>query len=169
MEAMAVRNVAVRTGIESGLVVIDIDPQHGGSGTIRSLIANHSPLERGPVVRTGAGGWHLLFAHPGEAIRNSAGTRLGAGIDVRGDGGYVIAPPVVTRAATCIAGTLRPSTSPDCRVGSSECCELQNEDDRPRYANPSASTKRSPLGLASRSTAKPIACELRQTARGTAH
>ena len=86
-------NVAVRTGIQSGLVVIDIDPQHGGSGTMRSLIANHSPLERGPVVRTGAGGWHLLFAHPGEPVRNSAGTRLGAGIDVRGDGGYVIAPP----------------------------------------------------------------------------
>jgi hypothetical protein len=60
---------------------------------MRSLIANHAPLERGPVVRTGAGGWHLLFGHPEEPVRNSAGTRLGAGIDVRGDGGYVIAPP----------------------------------------------------------------------------
>ncbi len=86
-------NVAVRTGTESGLIVIDIDPQHGGAKNMRTLIAAHEPLPRGPVVRTGSGGWHLLFAHPGEAIRNSAGTRLGAGIDVRGDGGYVIAPP----------------------------------------------------------------------------
>ncbi len=86
-------NVAVRTGTVSRLVVIDIDPQHGGLASMRRLIADHSPLPRGPVVRTGAGGWHLLFAHPGDPVRNSAGTRLGAGIDVRGDGGYVIAPP----------------------------------------------------------------------------
>jgi hypothetical protein len=35
---------------------------------------------------------HLLFRHPGEPVRNSAGA-LGGGLDVRGDGGYVIAPP----------------------------------------------------------------------------
>jgi hypothetical protein len=86
-------NVAVRTGSESGLVVIDIDPQHGGAETMRALIASHAPLPRGPVVRTGSGGWHLLFAHPGEPVRNSAGTRLGTGVDVRGDAGYAIAPP----------------------------------------------------------------------------
>ena len=60
---------------------------------MRALIASHAALPRGAVVRTGSGGWHLLFAHPGEPVRNSAGTRLGPGIDVRGDGGYVIAPP----------------------------------------------------------------------------
>jgi hypothetical protein len=86
-------NVALRTGAESGLVVVDIDPQHGGAATMRALTRDRAPLPKGPVVRTGSGGWHLLFAHPSETVRNSAGTRLGAGVDVRGDGGYVIAPP----------------------------------------------------------------------------
>jgi hypothetical protein len=86
-------NIAVRTGAESGLVVIDIDPQHGGAATMRALVRDHTPPPRGPIVRTGSGGWHLLFAHPGEPVRNSAGTRLGPGVDVRGDGGYAIVPP----------------------------------------------------------------------------
>jgi hypothetical protein len=85
-------NVGVRTGAVSGLVVIDIDPQHGGLETIRRIHAEH-PLPQGLRVRTGSGGWHLYFAHPGHRISNSAGTVLGPGVDVRGDGGYVIAPP----------------------------------------------------------------------------
>ncbi|MGH3848191.1 MAG: bifunctional DNA primase/polymerase, partial [Pseudonocardiaceae bacterium] len=39
------------------------------------------------------GGRHLYFRHPGCAIPNDAGRRLGPGLDIRGDGGYVIAPP----------------------------------------------------------------------------
>ena len=85
-------NVAIRTGAVSGLVVIDIDPDHGGLDTMRSLAAE-APIPKGLRVRTGSGGWHLYFAHPGGRVRNSAGTALGPGVDVRGDGGYVIAPP----------------------------------------------------------------------------
>jgi hypothetical protein len=85
-------NVGVRTGVESNLVVLDIDPRHGGTRSIKGLIDRHGDLRGVPRVRTGAGGWHLYFAHPGTAVRNSAG-RLGAGLDVRGDGGYVVAPP----------------------------------------------------------------------------
>jgi len=76
----------------SGLVVIDIDPAHGGLDSICRLHAEHA-LPDGLRVRTGSGGWHLYFAHPGFDVGNSAGTVLGAGVDVRGDGGYVIAPP----------------------------------------------------------------------------
>lgn len=86
-------NVAIRTGEVSGLVVIDIDPQHDGCETLDRLVREHRQLPTGPAVRTGSGGQHLFFAHPGETVRNSAGTRLGPGIDIRGDGGYVIAPP----------------------------------------------------------------------------
>lgn len=85
-------NVGIRTGAVSGLVVVDIDPQHGGLDTMRSLVADGA-IPRGLRVRTGSGGWHLYFAHPGGHVRNSAGTALGPGVDVRGDGGYVIAPP----------------------------------------------------------------------------
>jgi hypothetical protein len=90
-------NVGVITGSVSGLVVIDIDPGHGGVDTMRHLVAQHGPLPTGPRVRTGSGGWHLLFAHPGGTVRNSV-SRIGSGVDVRGDGGYVIAPPSRHRA-----------------------------------------------------------------------
>lgn len=87
------RNIGIRTGAASGLVVLDIDPDHGGTDSLQRLVAKHGRFPAGPRVRTGSGGWHLYFAHPGTPIRNTAGTRLGVGIDVRGDGGYVIAAP----------------------------------------------------------------------------
>lgn len=85
-------NIGLRTGAASGLVVIDIDPDHGGDETMDRLTA-HGSLPAGRTVRTGSGGRHLYFGHPGGLVRNDAGRRLGPGIDVRGDGGYIIAPP----------------------------------------------------------------------------
>lgn len=88
-----VAGVAVRTGQASGLVVLDIDPRHGGDEALDRLQAEHGHLPPGREVRTGSGGTHLYFAHPGgDHLPNSAG-RLGPGIDTRADGGYVIAPP----------------------------------------------------------------------------
>jgi len=55
-------NVGVVTGRPSGLVVVDIDPRHGGIDSMRRLVDEHGPLPSGPRVRTGSGGWHLLFA-----------------------------------------------------------------------------------------------------------
>jgi hypothetical protein len=83
-------NVAVATGAKSGVVVVDIDWRHGGAEAWHALTAGRAAIEV-PMVTTGAG-CHLWFAHPGRPIPNSAG-RLGPGIDIRGDGGYVIAPP----------------------------------------------------------------------------
>jgi hypothetical protein len=86
-------NVAIRTGAISGLVVLDIDPQHDGERTLGWLLGQHPDLGATRTIRTGSGGRHLYFAHPGGTIRNDAGKRLGPGLDIRGDGGYVIAPP----------------------------------------------------------------------------
>lgn len=86
-------NVAIRTGEVSGLVVLDVDPDHGGEASLARLVEAHGALPAGRAVRTGSGGRHLYFRHPGGAVRNDAGRRLGPGLDVRGDGGYVIAPP----------------------------------------------------------------------------
>jgi hypothetical protein len=86
-------NVAVRTGSASGLVVVDIDPAHGGDDALAELTAVHGPMPSGRTVRTGSGGRHLYFRHPGGLVRNDAGRLLGRGIDIRGDGGYVVAPP----------------------------------------------------------------------------
>lgn len=86
-------NVAIRTGAVSGLIVLDVDPGHGGDESLDTLFLEHGHLPPGAVVRTGSGGRHFYFAHPGGVIRNDAGRRLGPGLDIRGDGGYVIAPP----------------------------------------------------------------------------
>lgn len=90
-------NVAVRTGATSGLVVLDVDPAHGGLATLAELQRLHGALPPSPAVRTGSGGRHYWFAHPGIPVRNSAG-RLGPGLDIRADGGYVIAPPSIHAA-----------------------------------------------------------------------
>ncbi len=86
-------NIAIVTGIVSGLVVLDIDPGHGGEGSLEQLQREHGPLPDTLEVRTGGGGQHLYFAHPGEVTRNRVG--LVPGIDLRGDGGYVVAPPSI--------------------------------------------------------------------------
>jgi hypothetical protein len=86
-------NVGVRTGAVSGLVVLDIDPDHGGVETLGRVLRIHGEFPACRTVRTGSGGHHLYFMHPGGIVRNDAGRRLGPGLDVRGDGGYVIAPP----------------------------------------------------------------------------
>lgn len=86
-------NVAIRTGAPSGLVVVDVDPDHGGDRSLEALLADRGPLPGCRTIRTGSGGSHFYFAHPGGSVSNDAGRRLGAGLDVRGDGGYVVAPP----------------------------------------------------------------------------
>lgn len=86
-------NVGVVTGAISGLVVIDVDPKHGGEESLDELRASHGPLPFTPEVRTGGGGRHLYFFHPGGAVRNRVG--FAPGLDVRGDGGVIVAPPSV--------------------------------------------------------------------------
>jgi hypothetical protein len=83
-------NVGIRTGAVSGLVVLDVDGD-AGLGSLRSLLRAHGKLDAA-WVRTGSGGWHGYLPHPGEHLGNSQGL-LGTGLDVRGDGGYVVAPP----------------------------------------------------------------------------
>lgn len=84
-------NVAVRTGRESGIVVLDVDGDDGHE-SLRRLELEHGELPRTASVVTPRRGEHYYFLHPGEEVRNSAGV-LGVGLDVRGDGGYVLAPP----------------------------------------------------------------------------
>jgi hypothetical protein len=84
-------NVAVATGSASGLVVVDVDGDEGAE-SLRALERNHGSLPRTLSVVTPRLGQHYYFAHPGVEVRNSAST-LGPGLDVRGDGGYVLVPP----------------------------------------------------------------------------
>jgi hypothetical protein len=83
--------IGIVTGTISGLVVIDIDVKHEGEVALRHLEHEHGRLPITVECRTGGGGRHLYFAHPGGLIRNRVG--LAPGVDLRGDGGYAVAPP----------------------------------------------------------------------------
>lgn len=85
-------NVGIVTGAISNLVVLDVDGPTG-EATLARLIEEYGSLPKTPESRTGHGR-HLYFKHPGTPVRTTAG-KLGEGLDVRGDGGYVIAPPSV--------------------------------------------------------------------------
>jgi len=84
-------NVGIVTGLVSELVVIDIDARHGGESSLSRLELEHGSLPPTTEALTGGGGRHLYFAHPGGRIGNRAG--LLPGLDLRGDGGCVVAPP----------------------------------------------------------------------------
>ena len=77
------------------------------------------------TVRTGGGGRHLFFRHRGPALPNSAGRLAGLGeppgVDLRGDGGYVVAPPVspCLRAALPVGRQQSSSQRRLCRAGRS--------------------------------------------------
>ena len=78
------------------LVVIDIDdrPEFSGSDTLKDLEQLHGQLPDTVEVITGSGGRHIYFLTDAP-IRNEASGKLGQGIDVRGIGGQVLAPPTI--------------------------------------------------------------------------
>jgi hypothetical protein len=86
-------NVAVATGALSGVVVLDVDGD-AGFESLHDLEDQHDELPTTKSLTTPRGGQHFWFKHPGVEIRNTAGFP-GPGLDVRGDGGYVLVPPSV--------------------------------------------------------------------------
>jgi len=76
----------------SGLLVVDLD----GPAAVdawRQLRAEAGDVSPATLTSRTGRGWHLYYAQPGgEPLGNTAG-RLGHGIDTRGAGGYVVAPP----------------------------------------------------------------------------
>ncbi|MBK8172770.1 MAG: bifunctional DNA primase/polymerase [Sandaracinaceae bacterium] len=84
-------NVGIRTGVESGLFVLDVDPRHGGDAALAELEHQHGALPATIDASTGGGGRHLWFAMPGTDARNRTGFR--PGLDIRGKGGFAVVPP----------------------------------------------------------------------------
>jgi hypothetical protein len=81
--------VGILTGQPSGLVVLDVDPRHGGDDALWALEQQHGPLSVTVEVVTGGGGRHIYFAHqsPLESFT------LAPGLEVKADGTFVVAPP----------------------------------------------------------------------------
>jgi Bifunctional DNA primase/polymerase, N-terminal len=86
-------NIGIRTGAVSGLVVVDIDPRNGGDVTLEELEAEHGRLPDTVESLAGGGGRHLLYRHPGEPYP-LASYSPGPGVDLKADGGYIVAPPL---------------------------------------------------------------------------
>ena len=105
-------NIAIPTGKRSRVLVVDVDPDKGGEESLALLEGKHGPLPKTRTHRTGSGGVHYLLAHPeGLEIRNSAG-KLGDGIDVRGEGGYIIVPPSRTTGGYEVVDALPVANAP---------------------------------------------------------
>lgn len=84
-------NIAIRTGKESDLIVLDIDTKTNGFDSLEVLENTFNPLPDSLTSITGSKGKHICFKHPGGKIKTRA--KLVDGIDFRADGGYIIAPP----------------------------------------------------------------------------
>jgi hypothetical protein len=113
--------VSIVAGVVSNIVWLDVDPRHGGDETLADLEHEHGRLPDTVESLTGGGGRHIGFKmprcstcagidfdHDGHRvaciagcvggrliITNDAGKRLGPGLDVRGEGGQIVAPPSI--------------------------------------------------------------------------
>jgi hypothetical protein len=73
-------NIGIVTGEISGIVAVDVEA--GG---------NTKDLPPTVISKTGGGGWHFLYKHPGREIKNAV--RIREKTDIRGDRGYIVVPP----------------------------------------------------------------------------
>lgn len=95
-------NIAVVTGSESGLAVVDVDLPTAFASLDRLIDAR---IDRTLTALTGGGGVHLFYRSADSSLGNSAGRLPGLegelpGVDLRANGGYVVAPPSVHRSGT---------------------------------------------------------------------
>lgn len=87
------KGLAVVTGAVSRLVILDFDGEEGERLRLDLGLPAH--------VRTGSGGAHVYFEHPGwkvPTLNSKAKREMGErwpGLDIRADGGYAVMPPSV--------------------------------------------------------------------------
>jgi putative DNA primase/helicase len=89
-------NVGLVTGRRWGYFVLDVDEYAGGAQTLGAYLRRNGDMPLTRVHATARGGTHYFWRHPGFDVRNSAKTVLGRGLDIRGENGFVVAPPSVS-------------------------------------------------------------------------
>lgn len=85
-------NIAIATGERSGIIVVDLDPRNGGLESWGALIKQFGDITPTWTVRSGGGGLHFYFKHPGGWIKSNP---IAPGVDIKADGGSIIAPPSI--------------------------------------------------------------------------
>ncbi len=88
-------NIGLACGIKSNLLVVDLDPRNGSDASMAQLKAKKQTFPPTVVARTASGGHHLYYAYEPSLINSKS--KLAAGIDVKTEGGYVVAPPSVLK------------------------------------------------------------------------
>ena len=81
--------------VRMGWVVLDAD-RHGGPDGVEALakLVEGREWPQHPIVATAGGGFHHVFGQPDPALGNKTGG-LPGGVDVRGEGGWIVAPGTV--------------------------------------------------------------------------
>ncbi len=113
-------NLILPTGEATGVLVLDVDPDHGGDAALTALEAEHGPLPATLEQTTGSGGRHLLFKHPGPEYRNTA-SKAGPGLDTQTGKRVTGAPCKRTRCGSFGNGPARPIGSAGKGQTSLEC------------------------------------------------
>lgn len=88
-------NIGIATGTVSGFWVLDIDPDKGGETALSELENKYGSLPDTLISKTGGGGKHYLFKIPKDAAIPCTIGKIARGIDTRGNGGYIAAPPSI--------------------------------------------------------------------------
>jgi len=88
-------NVGIATGQASGIIALDVDVAKGGEESLWGLEQRHGKLPDTVEQITGGGGRHILFRHPGAGAGVANKVGIAPGLDVRGDGGYIVAAPSI--------------------------------------------------------------------------
>jgi hypothetical protein len=105
-------NVCIVTGVGSGIFVVETDTAAGhgdgvdGAASLAALEAGHGALPETLMAISPSGSVHRYFKHPGldHKVINSESV-IAPGVDVRGDGGMVVAPPSWMPAREATAAT----------------------------------------------------------------
>ena len=83
-------NIAIRTGAESGIFSLDVDTKNGKNGF--EWLNAQGDLPATVVFKTPSGGKQYIFRMPDFFVGSNSG-KLAEGVDIRGEGGYFVAPP----------------------------------------------------------------------------
>jgi hypothetical protein len=131
-------------GIElgrSGLFVVDLDRHPGAPDGVAAFKAfrGDNPAPRCPTTKTPSGGYHLYLQQPeGEPLGNRTGT-LPKGVDVRGAGGWTVAPGTVFQQWQWVGNAAKLAAAPPVPTWIVEAIQAQKTTEQKVTTSPTSS------------------------------